>query len=631
MTIKIRIPFIILGFLLLTTVDGAAQENIFERYCSKGKEGYYNFRRNVHLNQRNAFWDDFVNLVRRFHYDRAFDKLENCREFWKNYRQDEYIDIHKHEIEEELEEMETIFLNLPHSSTWESFDCPPYLKALEFTLSFPSTYTNLTQVVEIIQPDNQALNTSNVTTQNGNADISVPYPQPGTWRIFLRDSAGHVDIKPITREVRLMEPGAQVRLTALHTIKFQVYDPLKKNAFKPLKKFPMDATITIEGPGIGPELIPVILSPNKPGVFIADAPFRFRFRGEYYIRFKAMVVNNTGSPQLVLKSGKVPVLVNNSTPIKPVLKRPKDTIHSFFTVIGQRVVIIFYNESQKLEPDDIFKSPIVKVQATAEILDGATGNTIKTLDIDLEIKNRHLTGTLGGKLPITDLHKILLGKRTVKLVIDLKNDYLKKDYSFSFAGRSVGCEFLLDMRVSFFTHVIIAIPLVVLLWFFLRRLKRRLKMWLIAVSCKHIPVLVYRNYSYIPDKHNIEKIVLNKKETLIQQGKVDFVVPGSSTKWAPKMKIIKELTPWGVALTIYYEKFNQGPTAAVNRLEFLKRLLRREFGFENKMRFRKTYIRTPDPHRTGKHLINELKEQEMIFELLIKDKKNISAHIMPGR
>lgn len=499
----------------------------------------------------------------------------------------------------------------------DTFDCPPYLKSLEFIVEFPHSFMKVSQVLEITQPDGNPLDTTNAREEKVTAYVHVPYPQGGVWRFNRKDKDVRLMVKESYLEVKLLAPLSPVHLQSTHKIKFKVPGPGENNSFVQYPGFPLTANVFIETPQNTRDQLNASLSPDEPGVFVSNAGYPFSQPGQYKVEFEASIVSGSGTPLVVLKSDKETLQVTDSTPLKLVLEEPADKTGSSFGSIKREFNFGFYtiDDDKKIPLQDILKTT-EKIEATVEVMDASSKVKFKRADFTLEQKNDNLTGTVEMKLPLTDILNILLNKRDMKVTVKLDNRFLKGKYFLTPPQTESSLyEFLLKIREWFWTYLLLLLILGMIVFFI-----GLLVVLLGRTMCsKDIPILVYRQDSYVPDEKFTQKIEVDKRKIKIKKGDKTFFIPESSEVWKPKMKIKRNCTDKGVNITLTYEKFGKKPGDRKGILQFIMEKLKIKPRDESKERYRKVDIQTVYSRRPSKHSIKELRDNEMIFELKVKE------------
>ncbi|UCH94410.1 MAG: VWA domain-containing protein [Candidatus Aminicenantes bacterium] len=567
------------------------------------------------LNDADRYWDDkgygdFWDLNAR-------TTMDNKQK--KGYAQ--FIDNHVEMIKQILPVLSRYTnppgVNIIHGDT---FDCPPYLKSLEFIVEFPRSFMKVSQVLEITQPDGNLLDTTNAREDKVKASIDVPYPQGGVWRFNRKDKDVGLMVKVNYQTVKFLSPLSPVPLRSTHKIKFKAFGRGQNNAFVQEPGFPLTANVFIETPQDTRDQLNATMDSNDPGVFISNSGYTFNQAGQYKVEFEASTVSGSGNPLVVLKSNKENLQVTDSTPVELIMEEPMDKTTSCFGSINQGFNFGFYTtgDNKKIPLQDILDTT-KKIEATIEIMDASSRVKIISTDINLEPINDTLTGTVEMKLPFTDILNIILGKRDMNVTVTLDNDFLKDKYCLTPPQTDSSLyEFQLKVGEWFWTYLLLLIilGLIVFLIILLVILLGR------TMCSKDIPVLVYRQETIIPDERFTQKIEVDKRIIKIKKGDKTFFIPDSSEAWKPKMKIKRNCTDKGVNVTLIYEKFGKGPGDRKGILQFLLEKLKIKPRDESKERFRKIDIQTSFPQRPAKHLIEELDEKEMIFELQVKGERS---------
>lgn len=564
------------------------------------------------LNAADKYWDD---LGYGDYWDLVAATTSDDKQN-KGYAQ--FIDNHIKIIEQVLPVLSK-YTNPPGVAIihGDTYDCPPYLKSLEFIVEFPRSFMKVSQVLEITQPDGTLLDTANAREQKVNAYIDVPYPMGGVWRFNRKDPDIRLMIKKMYREVKFLSPLSPVHLQSTHKIKFKAMGPGENNSFVQDPGYPVTATILIETPQNTKDVLNAsLVGPNEPGVFVSNTAYRFKQLAPYQVEFEASTVSGTGSPVQVLKSDKVTLQVTESTPVRMVLEEPVDKIHASFGSVDQGFNFGFYtSDGRKISPQEILKTND-KIEADAEITDASSHVTIMSTGFSLQQKNNSLVGAVEMKLPITDIFNIIFGKRDLEVIVKCDNRFIKDEYFLiTPANESHLYEFPLKIREWIWTYLLLLVIVVVVF-----ALMGFLFLWFGGTMCSEdIPLLVYRQDSYLPDEQYTREIEVDKRKLKIKKGDKTFFIPDSEEVWKPGLIINRNCTDRGVNVTVTYEKFGKKPGERKRVLQFFLEKLKLKPRDESKERFRKFNLQTIYPRRPSKHRIEELKDKEMIFELRVKE------------
>ncbi len=504
----------------------------------------------------------------------------------------------------------------------DTYDCPPYLKSIQFIVEFPRSYMNVSQILDIQQPGGSVLNTANARNQKVIADIDVPYPMGGIWRFIRKNPDVKLMVKKTYENVAFLAPGSPVPMRSSHTIKFKATGPGSKNTFVLLPQFPLQSRIIIKTPQNTKDILNAGIDPKDPGVFISFTAYPFQWTGEYQLEFEASGTSGSGSPLVVLSSTTQKVQVSNSTPVVLEMDAPKGEISSSWGNIQQEFTFAFYTAAgkKKVPIADILNT-VNPVTTSAEVMDISSELLIKKVDFSLTPKGGDLADFVKIDLPFMEIFKIYGGKRNLKITVQLDQRLLNDSYYLVVPQTQsrlyeFNREITTGMLIYFIIIPIIFLLLGVLIWIIWKLLGRK--------CSNDIPILIYRQASELAEDDSYSRTIpVDKSKIFHKHGDIAFNVPDSSDLWKPELTIKRHCADEGVAVTVEYEKFGKTPADKKNMIISLLEKLRIKKSDPDEERTRKVYMQKHFANVPCKHPIPEFRDTGMIFELKIKGKENI--------
>lgn len=566
------------------------------------------------LNDADKYWDElgygtFWDLIAAT----TSDNKQN-----KGYAQ--FVSDHKKIVEQVLPVL-TRYTNPPGLEIikGDTFDCPPYLKSVQFVIEFPRSHMKVSQGVEIIQPDQTPLNTANAKEKKVYATIDVPYPLGGVWRFNRKDPDIKLMVKKTFQQVQFVGPVSPVHMRSNHAIRFKASGSGPNQTFAALPNFPLQAIITVTDPNNRKDTLNAAQDPNQPGVFVSAKPMQFQDAGEYLIQFEASVISGAGTPLTVLTSANEKIQVTNSTPLELMMEEPDSKIRSTTGSLDENFSFGFYtdNGNTRVPLQDVFNGS-QQVDATLEVLDASGNLVIAKTDFSLKPENDKLTGFAQLDLGLMELFNIITGDRTARITAKIDQRHIKGSYFLSTPQNPNKLyQFQRELGAGMLLYLfLIAGALIILM----------LAAWLLYLFSKHecskdVPLLVYCQESgLVEDDGFTRTILVDNKKIHYRNGDFGLTVPEHGS-WTPEITIKRNCTDEGVAITLEYERF--GKTPADKKSVFraiLEKLHIRKADPDNErmctVNMQTRYPRTPFIHR-----IEELKDIGMIFELRIQGKE----------
>jgi hypothetical protein len=503
----------------------------------------------------------------------------------------------------------------------DSFDCPPYLKSVQFIVEFPRSYMKVPQCVEIFQPDKNPLNTANAAEMKVSATIDVPYPLGGVWRFKRKAPDVKLMVKMTYQRVSYVAPLSPVHMRSTQPIKFKASGPGPNNSFVLLTNFPLQSRVTIRTPNNTRDILNAELDSGQPGVFTSKTPYLFQDKGEYRTQFEASVISGAGSPLVVLKSAVEKIQVTGSTPLELVMEEPGSKVHSSFGTVKEEFLFGFYtdNGEKKVPLQDVLK-PNQTFEAVLEVMDASDNLSIKKTNFQLTPGDNSLTGNVKMGLPLMEMIKILTGDRSANITVKLDQRHIKDTYFLVVPqNTSKLYEFNRKLGEGFLVYLLLVVGLLIL---------AAAVVWLLYLFSKHecskdVPVLVYRQESGLVEEDGFTRsIVVDKPRIHYNHGDIGFNVPESSEMWKPELTIKRHCVDEGVAVTVEYEKLGKTPADKKSILRAFMEILKIRKPDPDRERTRKVTMTTRFPQHPFIDRIKELKDTGMIFELRIQGKNN---------
>jgi hypothetical protein len=502
----------------------------------------------------------------------------------------------------------------------DTLDCPPYLKSLQFIVEYPRSHMKVSQCVEITQPDQTLLNTSNAKEMKLNAFIDVPNPIGGVWRFKRLDPDVKLMVKKNFEKLTFLSPASPIHMRSSHHIKFKAPTGTgPNNTFQPLPKCPLQARVIIRTPQNTKDVLNADIPHTAPGEFVSKTPYQFQHPGEYKVEFEATVTSGAGTPLVVMSSDIEKIQVSDSTPLEMKLEEPTGNAHSSIAHVKQEFVFGFYTDNgQKNVPLKDALNTNDKIDAVAEVMDTASKLTIEKADFKLSPKNGNLAGTADLNLSWMELLKILSGKRMLKVTVKIDQRHIDPSYFLVVPQTQTRLyEFSRKLGEGILTYVLIALAILLLVF---------LAVWLIYLFSRHqcsdeVPELVFRQENSLDAQDGYEKkIVVDKPKIRFKRGDIAFIVPESTELWKPELTIKRNCIDQGVAVTIEYEKF--GKTNGIRKNIFhamLEKLKIRKANPDKELN-RKATLQTRFPRTPYKHHMEEFRDTGMVFELRVQGK-----------
>jgi hypothetical protein len=566
------------------------------------------------LNDADKYWDDMG-------YGNFWDDVAaTTSDDKKNRGHAQFVSDHKKILEQILPVL-TRYTNPPGLKVinGNTFDCPPYLKSLQFVVEFPRSYMTVAQAVEIIQPDKTPLNTANANEMKVNAYIDIPYPIGGIWRFKRKDPDVKLLVKKTYEKVTFLSPHSPIHMRSTHDIKFKAFGPGPNNSFVLSPDFPLQPRLIIRTPQNTKDNLNAVLDINDPGVFVSKTPYQFQASGEYIVEFEASGISGAGSPLVVLRASPEKIQVTNSTPLEIEMEEPGGKVHTSFANVNQEFCFGFYTDGgkKKVPLQDILNTND-EINAVIEVMDASSNLLIKRADFKLTQKNGSLGGTVKVDLAFMETLKILTGKRTAKVTIEFDQRHVKDSYFLVVPQTQTRLyEFQRKLGEGFLVYLIIVLILLIILVFVIGLLYLFSK----HECSKDIPELIYRQESALmPDDSLKRSITVDEPKKKYKHGDIGLNVPESTELWKPELIIKRNCIDQGVSVTVKYEKFGKTPDDRKNIFRVILEKLRIKQKDESKERFRTIPLQTRFPVRPSIHRIEELKDVGMIFELKIKGK-----------
>lgn len=480
----------------------------------------------------------------------------------------------------------------------DRYECPPYLKSVEFTIEYSTSYMRLQDALRIIDPNGDSVPYHYFETDKTFAKLKIEYPLQGIWKFEINKD---IPCKIIWKEergvARYVNPLPPFPVGSSNRIQFQVEGKKNDPIFLPLKQFPLDAYIYIKTPSNIEEVLNAEALDGIPGGFVSVHSYQFGEPGIYHIQFTGKTISASGEPKTVILSPLKKVTVKDSRPVSLHLNRPL----SFGSILGgveEDAVISFQSQGEDIPVQEILEN---RPSITGDIeFFAPKGKIAESFQIPFRYQSGDLIGHIGFNIHWQFLPEFLRGDVKGKLILNMDNKILKQKYFLKDPGtQSQLYEFIVPVSVSFLTYgfVLLAVFIPGALIFYFAFYKKRAE----SMS-KDIPMLVYRHGNkFEPDQSVFKSLEIFKRKMIFNQKvRTPFDIPGIPDQWEPLLTVIRHRVPRGVKVTVVYEKYKANK--------------------KDKQRFQEVHLETLDNKEPAQCKIVGLEMYEMIFELKIKEK-----------
>lgn len=479
----------------------------------------------------------------------------------------------------------------------DSYDCPPYLKSVEFTIEYSVSYQRLEDSIRIIDPNGDPVPYHFFKTDKTFALLKVNHPRYGTWKFEIDEKN---PCKVIWKEewgiARYVEPLPPFPVNTAQNIRFRLDGKDSKHRFTPLDQFPLEGVVLIRTPSGKEEPLNTEPDPGEPGLFVSTAPYTFAEPGVYQVRFTGTTVSASGEPKTVVSSIPKDLAVVDSRPVSILLKKPS-SLGSIFGGIDDEAVISFQTQGKDIPVREILNER-PGITANLEFRTPESRLT-EPVNIPLQYRDGVLVGPLQFNIAWRFMPEFLGGDIQAKLTLNLDNKLLKKKYFLKDPGTlSRLYEFQIPVSPSLWIYFLIFLlifgPCAAAVYFMFFRKRSQ-------TMSQDVPVLVYRHGNKFEPDHTVtkpleifkRKIVFNKKV------KTPFDIPGIPDQWEPLLTVSRHAVPRGVKVSVTYEKYKANK--------------------KDKERFHQVHLETTDNNDPGWTPIKGLEPYEMIFQLKIKE------------
>jgi uncharacterized protein YegL len=477
------------------------------------------------------------------------------------------------------------------------YDCPPYIKSLEFLVEFPRDYMSIDNSIIITQPNGSRLSADQFQVYKNHATIEIDHPIAGIWEI-KRSPGIQAVYKEECETAEYLSPLSPIPLETSHKITFKARGSGPGSTLVPLDQYPIEGKIIIISPGNKKDGLNASPDANKPGIFTSDQAFKFDQKGIYEIQFSGEVTTGSGNKKTVLESLPKKIAAANTRPLSIRLETP-DSLTSVLGSIDQAASLGFYTNGKNIPAADVLKT---NAPIEMDVIISKAGNkTLVKKSVTLHQKQGKLKGNVKGKIGLKHLLSIIFGEVKAKLTLKIDNRFIKGDYFLEESKPDSPIpRFQLKVGertwiyILLFIGVLVVIGMTGLIPYMLFSRNRCLG------GNKAVPVLVYRHGLKVNPDKSIEKVVeVYKRKLTLQPGVMSFDIPGSDKIWTPRLTIVNHCVTTGVRVTVNYEVFGADSS--------------------DKDRFEEVVLETTDNYDTDKHDIKALENYHLIFELKIKE------------
>jgi len=530
------------------------------------------------------------------------------------------LDNHKKILEQVLPLL-TEYTNPPGLKIIDGdrYECPPYLKSIQFIIEFPRSYMKVSQVLEIYEPGNIPFSTANAREKQVVAYIDVNYPAAGVWRFTRKNPDIRLMVQETYETVSYVSPMSPISKNHSHGITFKVSGPGPHNSFVQHKQYQLQERIVIDAPNGKQDILNAEQDPNDARFFISQKEYKFDQDKEYRLAFDAVTTGVAGTPVTVLRSAVEKVQVNNSPPIELVMEEPKDQVHSSFADVDQNFRFGLYidNRKSKVKPGDVLQTG-KDIPATLEILDADSNLQVHKIDFPLSQGIDGLTGRVAHKQSWMEMIRILMGNRSVKVTVIVDQKSIKGNYFLTTpATPSRLYEFDLKLEEGMWTYLFLFFAIgTVLLALLIPLLILKMR------SCStDVPKLIYRQESELFSTEGSSKTILvDKNKIKYKHGDLGLVVPDTLEVWKPELTITRKCIDEGVSITLEYEKLGKTPADRKDLITRMLEKLKIKKSTLDDERMRQDHLQKRQPRDVVIHRIPELADSGMIFELKIQGK-----------
>lgn len=477
----------------------------------------------------------------------------------------------------------------------KKYDCPPYLKSIEFKIEFSRNYMRLEDTLEIKDPNGKAVPYTYFQVHKTFALLKVEGPLRGTWT-FDRKKKIEIMVNEEPQTAEYVLPVSPIPFGSSEKVVFKIPGKTPGTPFVLLPAFPLEGQITAADPVKAEQVLNAEADTQTPGNFVSTVPYRFDRQGVYKFRFSGSVITGTGEKQEVIASALHEVTVINTKPVKVLLETPS-SLSSCFGTYRENVILSFYVQQQAIAVEEILKA---KPGIEAELTIRRSSIKIKPAQvIPLKYEDGRLVGEVAGGIQVRYYPELFFGKLRGKLTLKMDNRILKQDY-FLEDPRTLShlYEFEIPVEEPFWLYLLLILVLLAFMaliaYFLFFKGKAE------ALS-RDIPLLVYRHGDKFNPDHTVQKVieVFKRKMTFNKKVRTPFDIPGLSDQWTPELTITRMGVPLGVKIKVRYERF------MTNK--------------EDKNRFEEIVMETRDNNMPYQHRIMGLEEHDMMFELKIKE------------
>ncbi|MCP4153644.1 MAG: hypothetical protein GY757_38300, partial [bacterium] len=396
------------------------------------------------------------------------------------------------------------------------YDCPPYLKGIEFTIEYSSNFMNLPDTITITQPGGQNVPYPYFRSHKTFAKVKIDYPSGGIWR-FDRKKNIKLMVDEKKRPAQYVAPVSPVGVGTSMKLQFKIHGNGPGDIFKPLPNHPLEGLIKISTPDNGEDILNAAAETAQPEIYASTVPYKFAKQGKYRVRFTGTVVTPSGRKARVVESESKEITVINTRPVKVHLEEPGVLASLFGTVTGE-LNIAFQAQNQEIAIETILKSK-PKIEAEMVINDGPDAlSGIKTIPLTYE--NGRLAGEIEAEIPWRFYPRLLLGQLIGTITLKMDNRLLKDGYFLEDPGTSSQLyQFELKVRESLWLYLLLFLLLPLLLfgvYLLLFKMKG-------TGTSKEVPLLMYRHGNlFSPDTTVEEKITVFKKKMVFKDLKKRF-------------------------------------------------------------------------------------------------------------
>jgi hypothetical protein len=485
----------------------------------------------------------------------------------------------------------------------DKYDCPPYLKSVEFTIEYSSSYMNIQESIRIIDPNGDTVPYHYFNTDKTFAKLKVDYPMPGTWKFEIdKNNPCKVICKEEAGTALYVGPLPPFPVNTSEKIRFRLEGKDERQIIETQKHFPLEGVIYLRKPSKEEVPLNANAAGKDPGLFETNGPYTFGEPGIYNVRFIGKTISVGGEPKIVISTPAREVMVVDSHPVTARLQRPV-SLASTFGGVEEQAVISFQEQGEKVPVHEILEG---RPSLTARLeVHTPAGKIADSRQIPLQYREGVLTGPIDFDISWRNLPEFLRGDIEAKLTLEMDNKLLKKKYFLKDPGTASRLyEFPIPVSASIGSYLIIALLVLVpctLAAYFTFFRKRAESM------SKDIPVLIYRHGNKFDPDLNVTKPleILKHKMVFNKKVKTPFDIPKVPDQWEPLLTVIRHMVPRGVKVSIIYEKYKSNPI--------------------DKKRFQEVQLATLDNNDPAQHKIVGLEPYEMIFELKIKEEDSVPS------